>query len=190
MNERPQAPFDDQEQDIRDAARRARWRDALREGAIAGSAAGVASAAALALAGRRQDGAAAAPANATSQWLWGDRALREDRPSLRHTATGYLIHHGAAVFWGVLHARAWNGRAQRLRPGPALAGAAAASAVACLVDFKLTPHRLTPGFEHRLSRGALAVVYGCFALGMAAGSIWAARREQARTGGAPVSRRS
>jgi hypothetical protein len=158
----------------------ARWRAAVREGLVSGTAASIASAAALALAGRREAGAAAAPTNATSQWIWGDRALSEDRPTLRHTATGYLIHHGASLFWAVLHARAWNGRAQRLRPGPALAGAAAASAVACFVDFKMTPHRLTPGFEHRLSRGALGVVYGCFALGLAAGSVWMGRRMRDR----------
>ncbi len=175
-------PFDDE--DLSGDARRARWRDTLREGAIAGSVASIASATALALAGQREVGAAAAPTNATSQWIWGDRALHQDRPSLRHTATGYLIHHGASMFWGVLHARAWNGRQQRMQPGPALAGAAAASAIACFVDFKLTPHRLTPGYEHRLSRGALGVVYGCFALGLAAGSIWAARRN-----GAPFIRR-
>ncbi|HSV79850.1 MAG TPA: hypothetical protein VLK85_11705 [Ramlibacter sp.] len=41
-----------------------------------------------------------------------------------------------------------------------------ASAVACFVDYRLTPKRLTPGFEHRLGKPELANVYACFALGL------------------------
>ena len=33
---------------------------------------------------------------------------------------------------------------------PTLAAAAGATAVACFVDYKLTPHRLQPGYEMRL----------------------------------------
>ena len=48
-----------------------------------------------------------------------------------------------------------------------VAGAAATSAIAAFVDFRLTPARFTPGFEHRLSRKAIAVVYSAFAVGLA-----------------------
>lgn len=132
---------------------------------------------ALALAGRRENRRTAAPVNAISHWVWGDRALSRNAPSWRYTATGYLVHHGASLFWATLHARAWAGTAPKERPPGAIAASAvAASAVACLVDMRLTPHRLTPGFEHRLSRPALALVYGCFALGLALGSKAGARR--------------
>ena len=47
----------------------------------------------------------------------------------------------------------------------------ATSAVACFVDFHLTPPRLTPGFEHRLSHRSLAAVYGAFAVGLAVGAL-------------------
>jgi hypothetical protein len=39
------------------------------------------------------------------------------------------------------------------------------------VDFQLTPERLTPGFEHRLSHRSLAAVYGAFAVGLAVGAL-------------------
>jgi hypothetical protein len=147
------------------------WNQALREGAFAGSLASLLSTVALVLAGRQENGHAAAPVNAISQWFWDHPALREDRPSLRHTLAGYLVHHGASVFWGTLHARAWGCRPQAKQPAPALAGAAAAAALACFVDYQLTPQRLTPGFEHRLSSRAMFAVYACFALGLAIGSV-------------------
>jgi hypothetical protein len=49
------------------------------------------------------------------------------------------------------------------------------AAVACAIDYTLTPKRLTPGFELRLSRPALAVGFVAFGLGMAAASIRRAR---------------
>jgi hypothetical protein len=125
----------------------------------------------LAQAGRRENRSAAAPVNATSQWVWGNPALREDGANARNTLVGYLIHHGASIFWGVLHARVWGMRREAKRLRPALAGAGAAATIAYLVDYRLTPRRLTPGFEHRLSTAARVAVYGCFALGLALGSM-------------------
>jgi len=40
----------------------------------------------------------------------------------------------------------------------------------------MTPQRLTPGFEHRLSTPALLEVYTSFALGLALGSMVMGRR--------------
>jgi len=151
------------------------WLNTYREALIAGSVASIVSTAALLAAGRRELQRPAAPVNAISHWLWGDEALRQDSPSLRHTATGYVIHHAASIFWALLHARAWGERARAKRPLPALAGATAAAGIAYFVDFRLTPQRLTPGFEHRLSRPALAGVYASFAIGLALGSLLAAR---------------
>lgn len=152
------------------------WKRALAEGLIAGSAASIASSAALALAGRREAGHAAAPVNATSHWVWGEESLRANEASARHTLTGFLVHHGASIFWGVIHARAWGMHERNKAPLRALGGAAAASAMACFVDYRLTPKRLTPGFEHRLSRRAMAAGYACFGLGLAAASIALTRR--------------
>lgn len=153
----------------------------MREGLVAGTAASVLSAAALAVAGSRENGAAAAPVNAISHWFWDRRALRQDGATWRFTLTGYLVHHAASVFWATLHARAWGMRPEAKRPAAAVAGAATAAGVACFVDYRLTPRRLTPGFEHRLSSPALLAVYTCFAIGLAIGSMAAGPPRQRNT---------
>jgi hypothetical protein len=40
--------------------------------------------------------------------------------------------------------------------------------LACVVDCTVTPPRLTPGYEKRLSRRSLALVYLAFGAGLAA----------------------
>ncbi|MDB5743668.1 MAG: hypothetical protein JWR68_1983 [Polaromonas sp.] len=148
-----------------------KWKLILAQGALAGSLASVLSTAMLALAGRRQAGSAAAPINAVSHWYWGDEALHRNRADLAHTGAGYLTHHGAATFWAMAYAALASDKpATRTLQGVAL-GAAATSAVACLADFRFTPHRFTPGYEHRLSTGALALVYTAFGIGLAAGAL-------------------
>ena len=151
------------------------WKQALREGVVAGSLASIFSAAYLAWAGNRRD-EPAAPLNAVSHWFFGNRALREDEPSLLYTATGYVTHHMASIFWATLHAKAWGARPEAKQPLPAVAGAVTAAAVASFVDYQLTPKRLTPGFEHRLGKPEMVNVYACFALGMAIGSLLMKRR--------------
>src|SRR5690606_24333226 len=119
----------------------------------------------------RENRSAAAPVNAVSHWYWGDPALRKRRADARHTLSGYLIHHGASVFWAGLYAWVARDRPVLREPTGAVLGSLPTTALACFVDFRLTPARLTPGFEHRLSRPALAGVYAAFALGLAAGTI-------------------
>lgn len=143
------------------------WRRALRDAWLSGSAASALSTAVLAQCGRRETGRHAAPTNATSHWIWGDRATVQDRASLRYTATGYAIHHLASVFWATFFER-WFGDACDRRELPrAAVGSAGVAALACFVDFRLTPHRLTPGYEKRLSRTSLFAVYSAFAVGLA-----------------------
>ena len=152
----------------------------LGEAALSGSLAAMWSAGVLALAGARQAPSAAAPMNATSQWVWGQReALHADLPDARHTVLGYVTHHLAASFWAVLLARAVRERPDMREPLPALAAGAATSAIAAIVDFKLTPERLTPGFQHRVSKPALVAAYAAFALGLAAGTVITRRRRSA-----------
>lgn len=152
------------------ARQRAVWREAL----VAGSCASVLSAIALVWAGQREVRSPTAPLNAVSHWRWGKPALHKRGFSTRHTLLGYCIHHAASVWWAALHAAAMRRRPDARRPAVLLAGAATTSAVACVVDFQCTPERLTPGFEHHLSRPALAGVYALFAIGLAAGA-WIAR---------------
>lgn len=151
------------------------WKQAWREGAVSGSLASLLSAGYLAWAGQRRH-EPAAPLNAPSHWFFGRRALEQDEPSVLYTVTGYLVHHVASVFWGVMHAKAWGDHPAATKPLPAAAGAIAAAGVASFVDYQLTPKRLTPGFEHRLGRPEMVNVYACFALGLAIGSVLMKRR--------------
>jgi hypothetical protein len=147
------------------------WKTALQRGAVGGVTSSVASTAALALMGQREAASAYAPTNAVSHWIYGDRAARQDDPSLRYTLPGYLIHHGSAMFWSVLFERLCGPLLDRRQASTTLGVATAASAVACFVDYQLTPRRLRPGYEKRLSRPALALVYGAFGLGLAGGAM-------------------
>lgn len=148
-----------------------KWKLVLGQGLLAGSLASLFSTAVLALAGRHASGSAAAPLNAVSHWYWGDEALRREQADLAHTAAGYATHHAAATFWAMLYAAVASHKpALRSTPGLVL-GAAATSATAYLVDFKLTPHRFTPGYEHRLSPNALLAVHAALAIGLAAGAL-------------------
>ena len=147
------------------------WNTAIRRGAVGGATASLLSTATLALLGRREAGSAYAPTNAVSHWIWGDEALYEDAPTLRHTVPGYLIHHGSAMFWSVLFERLCGRLLDRKEPAVTLGVATAASAVACFIDYELTPRRFQPGYEARLSRPSLAAVYGAFGAGLALGAM-------------------
>jgi hypothetical protein len=118
------------------------------------------------LAARRESGSAAAALNATSHVVWGERAGRQDRYSVKYTATGFATNYGAAVFWAALYEALGGGRPRtRLR---ALRDSALVAAAAYITDYHVVPRRLTPGFEMRISRGALAAVYAALALGLGA----------------------
>ena len=147
----------------------------MRRGLFSGSSASLLSTLALAAMGKRETGSLVAPTNAVSHWLWGDEAARHNAPSLRYTLVGYVIHHASATFWAVLFERLMGGRLDKKDLPTTLAASAAASAVACFTDYQLTPRRLHPGYEKRLSTPSLALVYGAFALGLAAGAM-ASRR--------------
>lgn len=140
-----------------------------------GGAAGVLSALALAALGRAEGVSAAAPLNAPSHWLWGRRALRQDGMTARHTAVGALVHQASSFFWGVFYELLQAGR-HAPNGATRLADAAAVTVAAAVVDLRLVPQRLTPGFERRLSRRSVALVYASFAVGLALGGAWHARR--------------
>jgi hypothetical protein len=142
------------------------WSRTLQRAAISGSVASVLSTLTLAVLGRREAGSAPAPINAVSHWFWGERAARQDGLSLRYTLAGYLTHHAAAIFWALFFERLFGRRTQR-DPATALATGAAVATLAAVVDYTITPKRLTPGYEKRLSPPSLVVVYTAFAIGLA-----------------------
>lgn len=143
------------------------WRGILRCAWVSGSVASIASTAVLTAAVQLGGKPPASGTNATSQWVWGRAAWRARRGDLRHTAVGYLIHHASSVWWAVLFeaVHAWRPpRGQR----EVMLRAAATSALAAWVDYRVVPKRLTPGFEAHLGRPAIACVYAAFAAGLAA----------------------
>lgn len=144
-----------------------------RAALTSGSCASVASAVALACAGQRDCASAFAPVNAVSHWLWRGHALRQQDTSLRYTLPGYVIHHAMSVLWAVVY-EASPGR-RRAGTADVLIGLGVA-ALACFVDLRLTPERLTPGFERRLRASSLFGVYLLFGLGLALPRLLAGRR--------------
>jgi hypothetical protein len=145
---------------------RSRWPAFLTDGVLSAAL----SAAALMWRGRTERGSAAAPINAVSHLVWPGVALRRDDLTLRHTGTGAVLHVASALLWGGLYS--WL-RHQRLRPtaGNAVLDAAAVGAAAALVDLKMVPPRLAPGFERRLSGSGVGWAYVALAAGLALGGL-------------------
>ncbi|ANN67075.1 hypothetical protein [Bordetella bronchialis] len=156
----------------------------LRAALWSGSVASLASVAVLAYAGRRERASALAPVNAPSHWLWRDEALHEQGFTLRHTLPGYLIHHGSSVFWAVFFEHLLLDRPHNAARAAALA--AAVAGVAAGVDLKLTPKRLTPGFERQLRPRALVAMYSVFGAALYAAHVlrrrWPARMREGGKG--------
>ncbi|HVJ28688.1 MAG TPA: hypothetical protein VNA66_00140 [Gammaproteobacteria bacterium] len=130
---------------------------------MAGSLAGLATTATLALRGAREIGSPAAPINATSHVLWGDEAATADGVDVKHTLPGLLINGGAGVFWALAR-ELLSDRLPRRDRATAVATGIAVAGLAYVVDYHLIPRRLTPGWELRLSRRSVAL--GFVALGV------------------------
>lgn len=145
---------------------------AIRRAMTSGTVVGLGIAAATALAGKRETGSAAAPLNATSHIVWGDKAALQDAPSLKYTLTGFVLNHASAIFWAAVYEKFLGADSARSSPYASLLrpliGGAVVSAGAYLTDYYLVPKRLTPGFEKRLSGKSLATVYALLAIGLAA----------------------
>lgn len=144
-------------------------RRSLSRGLISGSVAAITSSAALLLLSKKDSRTALSAQNAVSHWVWGEEATHRHGLSVRHTLVGYAIHHASAVFWGVIYERLTPSRP--LPPAAELLRATAFAGLANFVDYRLTPQRFKPGFERHLSTRSLAIVYGAFAVGIAAGHL-------------------
>jgi hypothetical protein len=139
-----------------------RW--ALRT-ALSGAVASVLSSVVVALCSARETGRPVAGVNAASQWVWGRRAKRRMGPSWRYTAVGYAVHHLSSMLWSGVY-EYWNHRAKTRGLAGAAGRAAVIGAVACTVDYTVTPRRLRPGFERHIPKTSIAAVYASFALGL------------------------
>ena len=146
------------------------WVRAGRQALVSGTLASALSTAVLGVLGKIKMNKPAAPTNATSHWLWGERAYGEHDPSLQHTAVGYATHHASAVMWATIFER-WLNYSRTLSTPEIARDAAAMTAIASFVDYQLTPPRLRPGFETHLSRGELVGVFAAFGVGLALGAV-------------------
>ena len=144
--------------------------DSLARGFVSGTVASVASTVALLLLSKLEARTALSAQNAVSHWVWGERAKSRHALTARYTLLGYAIHHASSVFWGVIYEH-YLKRAAPLPLPLELARAFAFAALANFVDYRLTPQRLKPGFEHHLSKKSLVIVYSAFAVGIAAGHL-------------------
>ena len=149
---------------------------ALGRGLVSGSIAAVASTLVLLMQSKKEAKSALSAQNAVSHWIWGEEAKHRHGLSVRYTVLGYAIHHASAVFWGVIYERLVRSK-RPLSPPAELLRASAFATVANFVDYRLTPHRLKPGFEHHLSTKSLVFVYAAFAAGLAAGHLLQQRRD-------------
>ena len=152
------------------------WKTSMQRGMVSGTTSSLLSTLVLAATGKGETNSMFAPTNAISHWLWGDKAARRDALSWRYTLIGYAIHHASATFWAVLLERLMGERLNRASPAATVAVSTAASAIAAFTDYQLTPQRLHPGYEKRLSKPALTGVYAMFGLGLAAGVLLSRRR--------------
>ena len=157
-----------------------------------GSGASLASAMALVACSRRETGSFLAGINAVSHWAWGDSAARQNGFSWKHTAVGALTHQAASLFWAYGFERLIASRRQNVAMARLVGESAVMSALACAVDYTITPKRFTPGYELRLSRPSLVAVYAAFAGGLALRSVLLPETgtlDAARSTSLPVSRR-
>jgi hypothetical protein len=148
------------------SALRSSFASMARQMLVDGFVAGALSAAMLLWRGHRDNASAAAPVNAISHWIWPRQALHRNDASVKHTGGGMLIHFASSLLWAGVFRWLRQGR-RRATPSNAVLDAAAVSSLAALVDLRVVPPRLTPGFEHRLQPASLGWVYLSFAAGLA-----------------------
>lgn len=143
-------------------------KDIFRRALISGTVAAAAVTVVASIASRRETGSYPAALNATSHFLWEERAAEQDDYSWKYTATGLFTNWGASVFWALFYEAL---RPRQPNPREAAARAVAVSAAAYVTDYHIVPKRLTPGFELRLPLLALTAIYAALAAGLSAADL-------------------
>ena len=140
----------------------------VRRAFWSGSMAAVTSAAIASREAVNHGSSAIAPMNAVAHCLWPGEALIDERPSLRLTGTGALIHWGSGVFWGIAF-EALLGR--KTSAASIVKTAAATAAIAYVVDYHVVPERVTPGFEAHMPRRSFLPIYAALGAGLALAAL-------------------
>lgn len=150
------------------------WREAMRDSIVPRAVAGATTLAIVAARGQRKTGSATASVNASSHAIWGDKAAGVEVITARHTVPGVIFNMAGAAWWALVFEKLFGDR----RGFPAaLLGGTATAGLAYLVDYHIVPKRLTPGWEHRVSRGSLFMALGAMAAGLIVGAMLT-RRER------------
>jgi len=142
-------------------------KDTLTTGAVATAS----TTAVVALLGSVEGGSAAAPINAVSHILWGEKEADTEEVDAQHTLAGAGLNTMAVTGWAALHELFMPRKGKPSVQSALIAGAATAT-VAYVTDYHVVPKRFKPGFEKRLSPTALFGVYATLALSLAAASLW------------------
>lgn len=121
--------------------------------------------AALALS-RLRTGSYGPGVNCTAHWLYGNKAADVHKLDAAHSFTGIATNTAAVFFWSWFYHKALGHQPKITRT---LIATAALGPVSCLIDYKATPKRFTPGWELVFSRTDMAVIYLAMVLGMLSG---------------------
>lgn len=158
-----------------------RWSQIGLSAVVTGTVATLVSTAALAAFAKLEGKGALQPLNATSHWLNDDDAAKVDLPTVRHTGVGFFTHHASAVFWAAPF-EAWLAANPPATIWALLRDSFVMAGIAGAVDYGLTPHRLTPGWELVLSKKSMLASYVALGFGLAAGALASERlRESMRS---------
>ena len=151
-------------------------KQAAIDGAQVGKWVGPLSLAAASVCGWIENRDAISPVNAVSHVVFGDEAFEQSTPSLKYTMTAVALNDSACLSWATIFQWLFGDAADKGNVPFALLGGALVSTGAYMVDYKIVPQRLTPGFEKHISGRSLAVVYVVLGLSMALVSLSKRRR--------------
>ena len=138
----------------------------LRDGAVRSQLVAASAALAVALVGQIENGDGIAPLNAVSHIAWGDESFERAELSLKYSGAGLALNQVSVTSWALLHEWIFGKARDEGKWQISLAGGFLVSALAYVVDFKLVPEKLKPGFERKLSSGGLLAVYLLLALAL------------------------
>lgn len=139
-------------------------RDRLRRGVIAGIIAGAATGGVLMGLGRAR-GSIWSLLNDAAHTFVGGRARIAERFDVLATPVGVAVHLLSLILWGILFAVIGGG----LRGWRLLVAAFAFTAAAFLLDTRLLPVELRPGFEAVMTTPELLLLYATMAIALALG---------------------
>ena len=140
-----------------------------------GSVASIVSIATLAVLAKMEGEHVGQPLNSTSHWLHGEKAADVRAIDAAHTGVGFATHHASVLFWA-LPFEMWLASHPPRSSLQLGRNAAVMSAIAAIVDYGITPRRLTPGWELTLSKKSMLGAFAGLGLGLTAGALVSRRK--------------